>query len=716
VATDDPDRISRMLATAQKFVRQGLQADDSVFTPGRAIWTSQHAEELLQHYVGNLDAGVGTFFDKLAEQLAGASDGAVQLMAELFYLNMLPLADYTPTKKRSNVEQVLAMMASPVQLSPDLVDALGSGSFSGGVAFKTQRWAQLVFLVEFVVWWKGLDDARRESLLQDPYAFRDAVLAIRSQRAPSQRMSLVYLVFPEDFEPIVSGDHKRWIQTTFAGEIGGATSDVDRDLAAIRRVLTARTDAHFDFYLSPWREQWKQVRASTTPGPSRRAWFVRSGEGDDVVARWVLEGSVSRPAAHLEALDASADESTIRAAVEEGYGGLSSHARTAKAEEIETFLHRMRKGDLVLAVVEDQAYLGAVSGDPAVVVERGDGALLRRGVEWRQDSFPIADLPSTLAARLGARGILEITEHLEALDALLAGEVGPRAPELILEPASAELAEQVLMPRDWLQECVQLLGEQRQLILHGPPGTGKTYVALALAHHLADRARTTLVQFHPAYSYEDFFEGYRPAGTQDGTVCFTLTPGPFRRLVDQARENPGEAHVLVIDEINRGNLAKIFGELYFLLEYRGEAIDLLYGGSEGQAFTMPPNVFVIGTMNTADRSIALVDAAMRRRFAFVGMHPSSEPTKGLLRRWLIQQGLPTVTADLHDRLNELITDADMKIGPSYFMRTTVAQDAVLDRVWRTSILPLLEEHHYGDGIDVAERYDLASLRRSVEPA
>ena len=225
------------------------------------------------------------------------------------------------------------------------------------------------------------------------------------------------------------------------------------------------------------------------------------------------------------------------------------------------------------------------------------------------------------------------------------------------------------------------------------------------------------MQFHPAYSYEDFFEGYRPsAPTDDGRVGFALTPGPFRRLVEAARESPSTPYVLIIDEINRANLAKVFGELYFLLEYRDETIDLLYASGDEVGFSLPDNVLLMGTMNTADRSIALVDAAMRRRFAFVQLHPSEPPTSGMLRRWLQREGHPVAAADLLDALNALIEDPDFKIGPSYLMRPEAhrAKDG-LERVWRSAILPLLEEHHYGEGIDVAERYGLVRLRASLSP-
>jgi 5-methylcytosine-specific restriction protein B len=128
---------------------------------------------------------------------------------------------------------------------------------------------------------------------------------------------------------------------------------------------------------------------------------------------------------------------------------------------------------------------------------------------------------------------------------------------------------------------------------------------------------------------------------------------------------------------------------------------------------LPRNIVIIGTMNTADRSIALVDAAMRRRFSFVALHPSQEPANGVLRSWLTATNRPTDVADLLDELNARIEDDDFKIGPSYFMRESAFTDQGLQRIWRTSILPLLEEHHYGDGINVEKRYGLDIIRKRV---
>jgi 5-methylcytosine-specific restriction protein B len=193
-----------------------------------------------------------------------------------------------------------------------------------------------------------------------------------------------------------------------------------------------------------------------------------------------------------------------------------------------------------------------------------------------------------------------------------------------------------------------------------------------------------------------------------------LVPGPFRKVVDLARANPAEPYFLIVDEINRANLAKVFGELYFLLEYRDRTIDLLYSsGDSGPAFSLPANVYIIGTMNTADRSIALVDAAMRRRFAFLSLHPEDEKLDLVLRAWLRDRDLPEDVADLLVELNRRIQDKDFKIGPSYLMSPSVANDAGLDRIWRTSILPLLEEYHVGDGIDVRKKYGLDALRATL---
>jgi 5-methylcytosine-specific restriction protein B len=278
------------------------------------------------------------------------------------------------------------------------------------------------------------------------------------------------------------------------------------------------------------------------------------------------------------------------------------------------------------------------------------------------------------------------------------------------------------MPVASLDEIIELLDARRQIVFYGPPGTGKTFLALELARHIVGpehRDRQRLVQFHPSYAYEDFFEGYRPSETASGQASFEIVSGPLRQIARDAGANPGQPFVLVIDELNRANLAKVFGELYFLLEYRERSIRLQYRPSE--AFTLPPNLYLIGTMNTADRSIALLDAAMRRRFAFVELHPDEEPVAGVLARYLAATASSDdpragLLAALNDAIDE--ADRDFKIGPSYLMRPEAATEQGLQRIWRHDILPLLEEHYYGrmSRAELRDSFGLPALLRRLQTA
>jgi 5-methylcytosine-specific restriction enzyme B len=232
-----------------------------------------------------------------------------------------------------------------------------------------------------------------------------------------------------------------------------------------------------------------------------------------------------------------------------------------------------------------------------------------------------------------------------------------------------------------------------------------------LADHFNNHGGTfELVQFHPSYTYEDFFEGFRPVPATGGGVAFEIKPGPLRRIADAASKDSGSPYILIVDEINRANLAKVFGELYFLLEYRDRPITLQYSDEE---FTFPQNLYVIGTMNTADRSIALVDAAMRRRFYFVELSSNTEPIKGLLRRWLIDRGMDDMPARLLAKLNERLNEPEAAIGPSYLMSDGINKPGRLELIWEHAILPLLEERFYGTGEDL-KRFSLESIRAAVE--
>lgn len=256
------------------------------------------------------------------------------------------------------------------------------------------------------------------------------------------------------------------------------------------------------------------------------------------------------------------------------------------------------------------------------------------------------------------------------------------------------LARNLLLPEEWLIEVVEQIIQSKQVIFYGPPGTGKTYIGKAIAYHLASKDNTEIIQFHPSFSYEDFIEGFRPNVDDSGSVILQKVDGPLKTIAIKARSNPDKKYVLIIDEINRGNLAKIFGELYFLLEYRNEEISLMYSKSE--KFSLPENLIFIGTMNTADRSIALVDSAIRRRFRFIHLDPTAEPCSQILQKWLAENEMPTLAGEVFENLNNSLAKYDFSVGPAYFMKQKLHNRDALNLIWKYSIEPLLEEYFYGD--------------------
>jgi 5-methylcytosine-specific restriction enzyme B len=459
----------------------------------------------------------------------------------------------------------------------------------------------------------------------------------------------------------------------------------------------------------------------------RRAWLVRGSnvQGVNLVRDlWLKQGVCSLPATRLRSLPAGTSREQVKAAVDEDYAHASIHDRARQTAEYHSFLSRMRDGDIIMTNDGSVIYLGVLTGGPAFVTSVGSRANLQRTVDWRNVGRSLDytdDLPDEISARLSNpdADLIELTEFIADLERLLGEEPDSAPPlrELRLPDVTEEFAAELLIDRDWLQECVELLRDKPQLIFYGPPGTGKTYLAQELARYLTGGKpeNVQLVQFHPAYSYEDFFEGFRPSKNAAGAVTFELSAGPLRRLADAARTHPDEPHVLIVDEINRGNLAKVFGELYFLLEYRRRAVNLLYGSDDGQGFSLPRNLFILATMNSADRSIALVDTAMRRRFAFCELHPDEPPTRDLLAEWLSREEYPDDAALLLTELNARIEDRDFRIGPSYLMNPAAQSAAGLQRIWRTQLIPLLEEHHYGDltRAQIGDRYGLAALRRHL---
>jgi len=287
-------------------------------------------------------------------------------------------------------------------------------------------------------------------------------------------------------------------------------------------------------------------------------------------------------------------------------------------------------------------------------------------------------------------GIYEMTEHYEN---------NPPYP-------LPQLAKGTGFDETGLARWIRAIERKGQIVLYGPPGTGKTFLAEKLAQHLIGDGDgfAELVQFHPAYAYEDFIQGLRPQARSDGGLDYPLVPGRFLEFCRRAKTRQNRC-VLIIDEVNRANLARVFGELMYLLEYRNQEIPLAGGGT----LQIPANVRLIGTMNTADRSIALVDHALRRRFAFIQLAPNFD----VLRRYHQQRqtGFPVENLiSTLTQLNQQIDDAHYSVGITFFLHKNLADE--IEDIWQMEIEPYLEEYFF-DQPDKVEDFRWASVKKKV---
>ena len=769
----------KVYSAAGAWVEQALRTDGSLFMPGKPIWSSRWLGELHQRFLNHPDESSASFEDKLQAQLNGSQPQVYQLMGEVLFFHFLIVSTKNSTHEQQVIDRVLSWSPSPVPIPPALVAGLKPGIVNPGQNFHSGRPFQLGFLIELVERWKEKTPDEQHQLLADPWEFRDfarglefrsELLKVPSNRPRTQREALLHLVFPDTFEAVVSVDHKEKIAKSFEKFVTEPEENDDRRLEQIRPKLEAQYGSSDHLFYKP------EVRAHWDDGYQIKLWDEFVGHARNYMETGILDSDENDYKVEMGRKLSAARDAVIAGA--DGWGNLVKNGiagnliHPIELSKFRNWIDRSPQEALVALRalwMQDDVFVGERIRDFSDLLPRqvssGSGvrttaaSVLLMGLDVEQyppfrvtvfsdacqrtgyalperqadeaalyehamgflDQFIEEALVRglTLRHRLDAQslvwgilrsrgeGSLELQDQQVFEDSLV-------SPADLWSPPDIELlANELLWDHGGLQKIIDGLKDKRQVIFQGPPGTGKTYVAKRIAEWCQEHGgEFEIVQFHPSYSYEDFVEGFRPTLTAGGQAGFKLTEGPLRRIAEKAESNPDSTFILVIDEINRGNVAKVLGELYFLLEYRNDKVSLQYSGVK---FSLPENLWFIGTMNTTDRSIALVDAALRRRFYFFGFFPDEPPVKGMLERWL-EVNNPEVkwVAGLVDLANRKLADRHLGIGPSYFMK----KDSPLDEnrvrfIWEQAVIPYIEEQCFGDENKLKEfAYD--RLKRELD--
>lgn len=381
------------------------------------------------------------------------------------------------------------------------------------------------------------------------------------------------------------------------------------------------------------------------------------------------------------------------------------------------FANEMKPGDVVF-VKKGKAEIvgrGVVTGNYVYDAEGSDYPNIRE-VRWTHTGqWPVDErLPMKTLTDVTYKQVFVTLMESSFFDSEEAAAI-EEMPVSLTEYSVEIFLEEVYMDRERYDAIVGLLKTKKNIIMQGAPGVGKTYAAKRLAYSMMgvkDVSRVKLIQFHQSYSYEDFIEGYRPSG-----AGFELVKGAFYSFCKKAADDEENAYFFIIDEINRGNLSKIFGELFMLIESdkRGNELQLLYSR---ELFSVPTNVHIIGMMNTADRSLAMLDYALRRRFAFVELSPAFDSDG--FRKYCAGLDNPRFEALVREveSLNRAIAEDESLgdgfcIGHSYFcnMEADSCTDAALASIVDYELIPMLKEYWFDEPAKVREWSD--RLRRSL---
>lgn len=663
MSTFNPHHNAAPIFTAFEQWKQNCLLDGQALFAVGPRWTSDLLGELHLRFIDSPDETSAVFLEKLKGQLVDASPEAIQLMAEVLWVVMLFQSNVTPTKKRENIKHVWSWSGSDFPLSNTLMtDETLEGLGSAGQGFNRYRAEELAWLIRMVKAFHQLPRAQQEEYLKEPWHFAEWLDAQPWGGGRQMRHILLHLLFPGTFERIASPNDKATIISAFKTlalpEVKAWPAiKLDRELLEIRQAEETAAGSEVDFYTSPWADRWRLAKPETEQPPSGKPFLVEEPRN------LIFYGPPGTGKTH------------------------SLKARLSKYEDSSSTL---TETEWLLSNLVDVVWwqvifmaLHALGGKAKVSQLMGHRYFVAKAKSRSSNS----NLRATCWEALQSHTVLDSAT-------VQRDTAARRAPYVFDKDEEGRW----FLAGDWKESCAEWI-EHSELIKKGPKSSNQ---------HLVKRYE--FVTFHQSYSYEDFIEGIRPEPSADGQgVIYAVKPGVFKRLCERARLNPQHRYAIFIDEINRGNVVKILGELITLIEVDKRAhYDIegrLLDGMEltlpysGEHFGVPRNLDIYGSMNTADRSIALLDAALRRRFQFRELMPDSLVISGAQGDGYIPDGEGGVLnlRALLDTLNRRIAyllHRDQTIGHAFLTRVSDMEG--LRSVLCREVIPLLQEVFYND--------------------